>query len=315
MMTTYKKICVGAAILLLALLIFAITTGAPSLWTGAISIYEQFLTWDPIYQVLAGVSAGIAIAILFVVLKHLWRHRPDKRYGQCVSSIIESLPSGMDWHISCKSEEQWRSLASESYWETLQHNKFFIRKVYAQQDSLKACDAKIDALPKTHVQDKTIRLWEQKYQAARAQRAKVKLVWSYVDHDGVRKRKSAERRIDDILQSIMQSKDATGHYCFRAQYFMGIFQTDAAEDEPGCYIIFSCPPGTSEAQAETNYTEVYIGKSETVWNAVTTLIYDRKNDIWADIYDGKDVFIHIETCPSEELEKHLQYLTEQYSAN
>lgn len=73
------------------------------------------------------------------------------------------------------------------------------------------------------------------------------------------------------------------------------------EDGPGCYVIESFPVGTENPDFE-HPNEVYVGQSLHICNRVRNHLNGKGNgDVYADVREGKPVFVHLERCEESQM--------------
>ena len=92
------------------------------------------------------------------------------------------------------------------------------------------------------------------------------------------------------------------------------------EDGAGCYVIESFPVGTENPDF-SHPDEVYVGQSLHICNRVRNHLNGKGNgDVYADVREGKPVFVHFERCEEpqmNDLEKRLIdafHATESYNS-
>lgn len=92
------------------------------------------------------------------------------------------------------------------------------------------------------------------------------------------------------------------------------------EDGAGCYVIESFPVGTENPDF-SHPDEVYVGQSLHICNRVRNHLNGKGNgDVYADVREGKPVFVHFERCEDpqmNDLEKRLIdafHATESYNS-
>lgn len=73
------------------------------------------------------------------------------------------------------------------------------------------------------------------------------------------------------------------------------------EDGPGCYVIESFPAGIEHPDFE-HPNEVYVGQSLHICNRVRNHLNGKGNgDVYADVREGKPVFVHLERCEESQM--------------
>lgn len=73
------------------------------------------------------------------------------------------------------------------------------------------------------------------------------------------------------------------------------------EDGAGCYVIESFPIGTENPDFEHPH-EVYVGQSLHICNRVRNHLNGKGNgDVYADVREGKPVFVHLERCEETQM--------------
>ena len=73
------------------------------------------------------------------------------------------------------------------------------------------------------------------------------------------------------------------------------------EDGPGCYVIESFPVGTENPDFD-HPNEVYVGQSLHICNRVRNHLNGKGNgDVYADVREGKPVFVHFERCEEAQM--------------
>ena len=114
------------------------------------------------------------------------------------------------------------------------------------------------------------------------------------------RRRKLQRKIFGLKQNCDDAKNLLGTKMISSEEFLEKWEELKRTDGSGCYVI--CSYGDGNVEDYTNYHDVYVGQSKTVFKRVRNHLTGHGNgDVYCDVRNGEKVYVKIVKCELSEL--------------